>query len=152
MNNVVSVLAGQAPVDNKILNGEEVEASTCETPGNMFSAPVPSSGGSGNTKCGLDWQVEDFPVICNSGASCHKLDSSTGMINYREADATMRTASGKRYPIEGFGGLPLTFRSSSGEVTLLLHDVVHAPSLSYHLISLRVVADDRNTNTGNKTV
>ena len=89
-------------------------------------------------------------VICDNGVSCHMSHSSTGMINYREANATMRTASGKRYPIEGYGNLPLTFLSSSGEVPLLLYNVVHVPSLSYHLLSLRVAADNGHTHTGNK--
>ena len=44
--------------------------------------------------------------------------SSTGILNYRESNAYMRTASGSRYPIEGYGDLPLTFRSSSGNVPL----------------------------------
>ena len=52
----------------------------------------------------------------------------------------MRTASGKRYPIDGYGDLPLIFRSSSGVVPLLLRNAAHVPSLSYHLLSLRVVA------------
>ena len=81
----------------------------------------------------------DFPVICNNDALCHMPHSSTGMINYGEAYVTMRTVSGKRYPIEGYGELPLTFRSSSGEEPLLLCDVERVPSLSYHL-SLRVAA------------
>ena len=33
---------------------------------------------------------------------------------------------------------------------MLLRDVAHAPSLSYHLLYLRVVADKRYTYTGNK--
>ena len=63
----------------------------------------------------------------------------------------MRTASGKRYyPVEGYGDLPLTFRSSSGEVPLLLRDVAHVPSLSYHLLSLRVPAGNGLMYTRNK--
>ena len=62
----------------------------------------------------------DLPVICDNGVSCHMSRLSTGMISYREANASMRTASGKRYPMEGYGDFPLTFRSSSGEVPLLL--------------------------------
>ena len=92
----------------------------------------------------------DLPVICDKGTSCHMSHSSTGMINYREANATMRTASGKRYSIEGYGDLPLTFRSSRGEVPLLLCNVAHVPSLSYHLLSLRVAADNGHTYTGNE--
>ena len=76
--------------------------------------------------------------------------SSTGMMNYRESNAYMRTASGVRYPIEGYGDLSRTFRSSSGDGPLLLRNVAHAPSLNYHLLSLRAVADkDHTTYTGN---
>ena len=73
------------------------------------------------------------------------------MIDYRQANATMRTTSGKRYPIEAYGDFPLTFRSSSGEVPLLLCNVAHVPSLSYQLLSLRVAADNGHTYTGNTT-
>ena len=58
-------------------------------------------------KNALAWQMGDLPVICDNGASCHTSYSSTGMIDYREADATVRTASGKRYPIEVYGALLL---------------------------------------------
>ena len=52
----------------------------------------------------------DLPVICDSGASNHHMsNSSTGRIDYGEADATMRTASGNRYPIERYGNPPLLF-------------------------------------------
>ena len=51
----------------------------------------------------------DFPVICDKGASCHMSHSSSaGTLNYRYANITIRTASGKIYPIEGCGGHPLT--------------------------------------------
>ena len=92
----------------------------------------------------------DLPVISDNGALRHMSHSSTGMINYCEANATMRTASGKRYPIEGYGDLLLAFRSSSGEVHMLLCNVAHVPSLSYHLFSLRVAIDNGHTYTGNK--
>ena len=45
------------------------------------------------------------------------------MTYYSEANASMCTASGKKYPIEGYGDIPLTFRSSRGEVPLLLCDI-----------------------------
>ena len=67
----------------------------------------------------LFWQVGDLTVICDSGASCH-MSSSTGMMNYRESNAYVRTASGVRYPIAGYGDLHLTFRSSTGDVPMLL--------------------------------
>ena len=89
-------------------------------------------------------------MICDSGASCHMSHSATGMLNYRESNAYMRTASGSRYPIEGYGDLPLTFRSSFGNVPLLLRNVAHVPKLNYHLLSLRAVADNGHTYTGTK--
>ena len=56
----------------------------------------------------------------------------------------MRTATGSRYPIDGYGDLSLTLRSSEGEVGLLLRGVAHVPRLSYHLFSLRAAADKGN--------
>ena len=53
-----------------------------------------------------------------------------------------------KYPIEGYGDLPLTFRSGRGEVPRLLRDVAHVPCLSYHLFSLRVAADKGHKYTG----
>ena len=96
------------------------------------------------------WKVGDLTVICDSGASCHIPHSATGMLNYRESNAYMRTASGSRYLIEGYGDLQLTFRSTSGNVPLLLRNVEHVPKLNYHLLSLRAVADNGHTYTGTK--
>ena len=47
------------------------------------------------------------------------------MINYRDAKTFMNTASGTKYPIEGYEDLSLTFRSGKGEVHLLLCDVAY---------------------------
>ena len=122
----------------------EEEAFVCETPGKLFG--VVNKGG-----CrARAWQVGDIPVICDNGASCHMSYSSTGMLNYRETNAFMRTASGKRFPIEGYGDLPLTFRCSKGELPVLLRNVAHVPSLSYHLFSLRAAADNGHTYTGTR--
>ena len=49
----------------------------------------------------LAWYMEDLPVISDNGVSTRICHSSTGMINYREANITMRKASGKRYSSEG---------------------------------------------------
>ena len=92
----------------------------------------------------------DVSVSCDSAASCHMSCSSTGMFNYRESNATMRTASGEKCPIEGYGDLPLTLRSSSGDVPLLLRNVAHVPSLNYHLLSLRAIADKGHTYFGDQ--
>ena len=138
--NVVTVFACEADASGSdsdgVLSGEEQDAFVCDSPGKLFDEPCKWSTNA------LAWQMGDLPVNCDNGASCHMSHSSTGMINYREANATMRTASGKRYPIEGYGDLPLTFRSSIGEVPLMLCHVAHLPSLRYHLISLRVAADN----------
>ena len=144
----VSVLACQAPADDKTLSDEE-EAFICEISGNMFGALLPSGGGlKQKGRCALDWQVEDTSVICDTEASCHMSYSSIRMINYREAKTFMKTASGTKYSIEGYGDRPLTFGSGRGEVPLLLLDVVHVRCLSYHLFSLRVAADEGHTYTG----
>ena len=146
--NVVIVFACGADASgsdsDEVLSKEEQNAFVCDAPGTVVDEP-----GIMGTNA-LAWQMGDLPVICDNGASCPMSHSSSGMMNYRKANATMRTASGKRYPIEGYGDLSLTFRHSSGEVPLLLCNVAHVPSLSYNLLSLRVAADNGHTYTGNK--
>ena len=87
-------------------------------------------------------------MICDSGAWCHMSHSATGMLNYHESNAYVWTASGSRYPIKGYGDVPLTFRSSSGDVPLLLRNVAHVPQLKYHLLSRRAVAANGHSYTG----
>ena len=105
--NVVTVFACEAEASGSdsdgVLSGEEQDAFVCDAAGKFFDEP-----GKWGTNA-LAWHMGDLPVICDNGASCHMSHSSTGMINYCEANATMRTASGKRYPIEGYGDLPLLF-------------------------------------------
>ena len=96
----------------------------------------------------LPWQRGDVPVIDDSGASCHISCSSTGMFNYRESNATMRTASGEKRPVEGYGDLSLTFMSNSGNVPLLHKNVAHVRSRSYHLLSLRAIEERGHTFFG----
>ena len=89
--NVVSILACQAPPDDKTLSGEEKEAVICITSGKMSGALLPSGGRLKHKwDCALDWQVGDMSVICDFGASCHMSSSSAGMINYREAKTFIR--------------------------------------------------------------
>ena len=71
------------------------------------------------------------------------------MINYHELNTFMRTASAARYPIEGYGDLPLIFRSNSGDTPMLLRNAAHVPSLKHHLLSLGAGADKFHTCTGN---
>ena len=120
---VVTVFACEADASGSdsdgVLSGEEQGAFVYDAPSKFFDEP-----GKWGTNA-LAWQMGDLPVICDNNASCHISHSSTGMINYREANATMRTASGKRYPIEGYGDLPLTFRSRSGEVPRCCSATMH---------------------------
>lgn len=56
----------------------EEEASVCDTPGRLLDVSSdhdePDQGG-----CrALAWQVGDLPIICDSGASYHMHQSSTG--------------------------------------------------------------------------
>ena len=84
--NNVTVFACQADPtdddDDTVTSGEEEEAFVCETPG-KFSGVVDKRGCSA-----CAWQVGDIPVICDNGASCHMSYSSTGMLNYRETNAS----------------------------------------------------------------
>ena len=97
------------------INCEEKQAFVCDMSGKY------SNGSNDEGSCSaLAWQVGNLTVICDSGASCHMSHLSTRIINYRESNAYMRTASGARYLIEDYGDLPLTFRSSSGDVPPLL--------------------------------
>ena len=147
-NNAVTVFACEADArgngSDRGLIGEEQDAFVCDAPGKFFDEP-----GKWGTNA-LAWLMGDLPVICDNSASCHMSHRSTGMIHYSEANSTMRTASGKSYPIEGYGDLPIAFRSRIGKAPLLLCNLAHVPSLSYHLLSFRVTADNGPTYTENK--
>ena len=137
---------GSVGDDDKTFSGKNQEALVCNAPGKSFDK---SDEGGCNA---LAWQIKDLPVVCDNGVSCHISHSSTAMVIYSEVNATMRTASGKRYTFEGCGDLPLTVRFCSGNVPVLLRDVAHVPSLSYHLVPLGVVADNEHTYFGIETV
>ena len=105
--NVVTVYACEAATSDsdgdKVISGEEQDAFVCDEPGKGFDK-------SGKMSCSaLAWQIRDLPVFRDSGASCHMTHSSTGMVTYRKGNATIRTASGTRYTIEGYGDLSLAF-------------------------------------------
>ena len=108
--NVVTVLACENTKSSNdesdaAISGEEEEAFIWDMSGEYNDESIDEGGCSAHA-----WQVGDLTVICGSGASCHMSHSATGMLNYRESNAYMQTASRSRYPIEGYGDIPLTFR------------------------------------------
>ena len=138
--NVVTVLAcattkSSNDESDASISGEEEEAFVRDMSGEYNNESNYEGGFSA-----LAWQVGDLTVRCDSGASCQMSYSSTGMINYRESNALLRTAGGAGYPIEGYGVSSLTVGSRSGDVPLLLRNVAHVSSLNYHLLSLRAVS------------
>ena len=124
--NAVTVLACEntkSPNDESeaAISDEEAEIFVCDMSGECNDESNHEWGCSA-----LAWQVGNLTVICDSGASCH-----VSLINRN--DELLRVerlhADGKRceIPVEGYGDLPLTFRSSSGNVPLLLRNVAHVP-------------------------
>ena len=87
--NVVTIFACEGDSSGNdsdgVLGREEQDAFFCDAPGKFFYEP-----GKWGTNA-LAWQMGDLPVICDNGASCRMSRSSTDMINYPEANATMRT-------------------------------------------------------------
>ena len=145
--NVVTILACENTTSSNdesdaAISGEDKEAFICDMSGEYNDESIDDGGCSA-----LAWQVGDLTVIYDSGASCHMSHSATEILNYRESNAYMWTASGSRYPIEGYGDLPLTFQSSSDDGPRLFRNVVHVPKLNYHLLSLRAVADNGHSYT-----
>ena len=135
--NVVTIFAcgvdASGSGGDKLPSGEEQEAFVCDAPGKFCDES--SEGGDG----AHSWQIWDLPVMYKNEVFYHMLSrTSSGMIIYREANVTIRTASGKRYPLEGNGDLLLAFGSSIGEMSLLLRDIAHVPRLSNPFVSIGV--------------
>ena len=86
--NVVPAFACEAGASGSdsdgVLSGEEQDAFFCDAPGKFFDEP----GKSGINA--LAWQMGDLLVICDNGVSCHMPHSSSGMVNCREANGTLR--------------------------------------------------------------
>ena len=96
-------------------NGENKKAFVGDAPAKPFNE-------SGESSCRvLSWQMGISPVVYENTATCNMFRSSPEMINYREANATIRPASCKRYSFKdyyfkGYRDLPLTFRPSGAKV------------------------------------
>ena len=61
------------------------------------------------------------------------------MINYRPCNKTVAMASDQLHRMEGRGNLVIDFQSGTGTKRMELIDVGYAPTLSYNLISAKVV-------------
>ena len=86
----------------------------------------------------LDKQAAQY--IAGSGATCHLTPDANGLTNYRECSRPFGLADRRKISIAGYGNLTVAFRSNESWVHVKLHDVAHAPLLSYNLASLTSLA------------
>ena len=91
-------------------------------------------------KSGLDKQVAEY--IADSGATCHLTPDADGLTNYRECSRPLGLADRRKICIAGYGDLTVAFRSNGSWVHVKLHDVAHAPLLSYNVVSLTSLAQE----------
>ena len=88
--------------------------------------------------------------IADSVTTCHMTPDTDGLTNYRECSRPLDLPNGGTTSIAGYGDLTVAFRSDNGWVRVKLHDVAHAPLLSYNLISLPSLALKGHTYAGDK--
>ena len=88
----------------------------------------------------LDKQVAQY--IADSGATCHLTPDADGLTNYRECSRPLCLANRRKISISGYGGLTIAFRCNDGWVHVKLHDVAHAPLLSYKLVSINFLSQE----------
>ena len=86
--------------------------------------------------------------IADSAATCIMTPDADGLTNYRECIRGL--ANGGTTSVAGHGELTVAFRSDNGWVHEKLHDIAHAPLLSYNLISLPSLALKGHTYAGDK--
>ena len=72
--------------------------------------------------------------IANSAATCNMTPNADCHTNYRVCSQRLGLANGGTTSIADYGDLLVAFRSDNGWVHVELHDVVHAPLLSYNLV------------------
>ena len=89
---------------------------------------------------GLDKQVAEY--IADSGATCHLTPDADGLTNYREYSRPLGLTGRRKISIAGYGDLAVVFRSNDSWVHVKLHDVAHAPLLSYNLVLLISLAQE----------
>ena len=74
--------------------------------------------------------------IADSAATCNMTPDADGLTNYRECSLPLGLANGGTMSIVGYGELTVASRSDNGWVYGKLHNVAHAPLLSYNIIPL----------------
>ena len=89
---------------------------------------------------GLDKQAAQY--IADSGATYHLTSEADGLTNYRECSRPIGLAYKRKTSLAGYGNVTVASRSSESWVHVILHDVVHAPLLSYNLRSLTSLAQE----------
>ena len=88
----------------------------------------------------LDKQVAEY--IADSGTTCHLTPDADGLTKYRECSRPLGLADRRKISIADYGDLTVAFRSNDSWVHVKLHDVAHAPLLSYNLVSLTSFAQE----------
>ena len=86
----------------------------------------------------LDKQVAQY--IAYSVATCHLTPDADGLTNYRECGRRLGLADRRKISIADYADLTVGFRCNNSWVHVKLHDVAHAPLLSYNLVSLTSLA------------
>ena len=135
------------------------EESACSSDATILVMKLPNDdseaekvfAGNATGKCGLrigeevgdgelDKQVAQY--IAYSRATCHLTPDADGLTNYREYSRPLGLADRKTISIAGYGDFTVAFRSNGSWVHVKLHDVAHAPLLSYNLVSLTSLAQE----------
>ena len=80
----------------------------------------------------LDKQVTQY--IADSEPTCPLTPDADGLTNYQEYIRSSGLADRREISIAGYDDLTVAFRSIDSWVHVKLHDVVHAPLLSYNLV------------------
>ena len=83
-------------------------------------------------------------------ATCNITPDTDGLTSYRECSRPLGLATGGATSIAGYGDLTVAFHSDNGWGYVNLHDIAHAPLLSYSLISLLYLALKGHTYAGDK--
>ena len=72
--------------------------------------------------------------VADSAATCYLTPNADCLTYYRVCSRLLGLENGGTTSIADYGDLPVAFRSDNGWVHVELHDVVHAPLLSYNLV------------------